>query len=88
LGISIHDLWKKKITQVNMHSNNILLLLILTAATVAAYAVHLFWKKKIDPRKSVKHFFLYLFAHIASIFILVFIFGFFIIRFKEFLIKK
>lgn len=71
-----------------MQKGNVFLILLLGLALLSAWYVHKFLAKKIDPRSSTKNFFLYMFLHIAAVFILVFIFGFLIIYFKEFFIKK
>jgi len=71
-----------------VYQQKILLLLILALATFSAYGAHLFWKKRIDPRRSFRHFLGYVFVNLASVFVLVFVFGFLIIHFKEFFFKK
>jgi len=66
----------------------ILLFILIAAAVFTGYSVYQFWNKKINPRQSFKHFILYMLANLASIFIIVFVFGFVIIYFKEFFFKK
>jgi len=70
-----------------MHRQDILLLSILTVAILAAYLTHQFWKKLIDPHRSFKHFLLFMLANTLSVLVLVFIFGFIIIQFKDFFFK-
>jgi len=65
-----------------------LLLITVAVAVLAGYSVYQFWNKKINPRHSFKHFILYMLVNLASIFIIVFVFGFIIIYFKEFFFKK
>ena len=71
-----------------MHYQNILLLTVLIVATLTAYITHQFWKKRIDPRRSFKHFLLFMLVNVLSVFVVVFIFGFVIIQFKDFFFKK
>jgi len=66
----------------------ILLLIIIAVAVLTGYSVYQFWNKKINPRRSFKHFILYMLLNLASIFVIVFVFGFVIIYFKEFFFKK
>ncbi len=62
--------------------------MILVLATLTAYFTHWFWKKRIDPRRSFKDFLLFMVVNVLSVFVLVFIFGFIIIHFKDFFFKK
>jgi len=71
-----------------MRYQNILLLTVLILATLTAYIAHQFWKKRIDPRRSFKHFLLFMGVNVLSVFVVVFIFGFIIIQFKDFFFKK
>ena len=66
----------------------LLLLIIVAVAVLSGYSVYQFWNKKINPRQSFKHFVLYMLVNLASIFVIVFMFGFVIIYFKEFFFKK
>jgi uncharacterized membrane protein YidH (DUF202 family) len=65
-----------------------LLLITVGAALLAGYSMYQFWNKKINPRQSFKHFIVYMVLNLASIFLIVFVFGFVIIYFKEFFFKK
>jgi len=71
-----------------MHRQDILLLTVLIVAILAAYLTHQFWKKRIDPQRSFKHFLLFMLANALSVLVLAFIFGFIVIRFKDFFFKK
>jgi hypothetical protein len=64
------------------------LIVIIAVSVLAGYNTYKFWNKKIDPRKSFKHFLIYMLANLASIFAVVFISSFIIIYFKEFFFKK
>ena len=66
----------------------LLLILIIAAAVLTGYNCYKFWSKKIDPRKSFKHFIIYMLTNLVSIFAIVFITSFIIIYFKEFFFKK
>jgi hypothetical protein len=66
----------------------ILLIVIIAISILTGYSSYKFWNKKIDPRKSFKHFTIYMLANLASIFAVVFITSFIIIYFKEFFFKK
>jgi uncharacterized membrane protein YidH (DUF202 family) len=76
------------IYQVPTMLQKFLLLITIAAALLAAYSMYQFWNKKINPRQSFKHFMLYMALNLASIFVIVFVFGFAIIYFKEFFFKK
>ena len=71
-----------------MRYQKILLLVVLIVATLTAYVTHQFWKKRIDPRRSFKHFLLFMLVNVLSVFVLVFIFGLIIIQFKDFFFKR
>ena len=65
----------------------VIILFLTVAAMIAAYFIHDFLKKKINPRKSFGHFFLFLFANLISIFGLVFLLSVLLLKFKEFFFK-
>jgi hypothetical protein len=65
-----------------------LLFFIICCSLIAAYSAYQFWNKKINPRHSFKNFIGYMLLNLTSIFIIVFIFGFIIIHFKEFFFSK
>lgn len=65
-----------------------LLLITVATAVLTGYSIYQFWNKKINPRQSFKHFIFYMLINLVSIFIIVFVFGFIIIYFKEFFFKK
>ncbi|HMK05356.1 MAG TPA: hypothetical protein VK489_14235 [Ferruginibacter sp.] len=66
----------------------LLLLLILGITCLAAYALQGFWKKRIDARRSFAYFLLLILVNLISIFVMVFIFSFLIIHYKEFFFKR
>jgi uncharacterized membrane protein YidH (DUF202 family) len=66
----------------------ILLLLVFGAGLLLAYSIYQFWNKKINPRQSFKHFIIYMAVNLVSVFVIVFLFSFVIIYFKEFFFKK
>jgi len=66
----------------------ILLMVIIASGVLSGYSSYKFWNKKIDPRKSFKHFSIYMLANLVSIFAVVFVTSFIIIYFKEFFFKK
>lgn len=65
-----------------------IILAILILSLVAAYAVHSILKKKIDPKKSVGYFILYLLLHLASVFLIVFGASFLIFQCSNLFFKK
>jgi hypothetical protein len=71
-----------------MFAKRILLLLILIAGIASAYTAQQFWKRYIDPRKSMKHFFLYIIANLTTVFVFTFLFGLLIFQFKDFFFKR
>ncbi|MGC4101999.1 hypothetical protein [Ferruginibacter sp.] len=71
-----------------MFLKKILLLAVIAAAVFAGYTIYQFWNKKIDPRRSFRHFIIYILVNLASVFVIVFITGFIIIHFKEFFFSK
>ncbi|GAB2834199.1 hypothetical protein GCM10027043_40400 [Ferruginibacter profundus] len=62
--------------------------MVVAAAILTGYGMYQFWNKKINPRRSFKHFILYMALNLAGILVIVFVFGFVIIYFKEFFFKK
>jgi hypothetical protein len=66
----------------------LLILALVVAAMVTAFKLQQHLKTKIDPRRSLQHFLLFLLINIAGLFVLVFITGFIIIYFKDFFFKK
>ena len=66
----------------------LLLLITVAVAVLAGYSTYQFWNTKINPRQSLKHFMIYMLVNLASIFVIVFVFGFVIIYFKDFFFKK
>jgi len=71
-----------------LYNQRILLLAILLVTIAAAYFTHVFWKKKINPRRSMGRFLLYVLLNLVSIFVLVFIFSLIINQYKEFFFKR
>jgi type III secretory pathway component EscU len=65
-----------------------LLLAVFGAGLLLAYSSYQFWNKKINPRQSFKHFIIYMAVNLVSVFVIVFLFSFVIIYFKEFFFKK
>jgi len=55
---------------------------------VAAYLIHEFLKKKIQPRKSFKHFILFILTNFIVIFVLIFLLSFILYQYKDFFFKK
>lgn len=53
----------------------------------AAWQMHQFLQLKVDPRKSLQRFLLFLLLNIGAVFLIIFIVGFTIIHFKEFFFK-
>jgi uncharacterized membrane protein YidH (DUF202 family) len=71
-----------------MALHKILLLVVFAAGLALAYSLYKFWSKKINPRRSFKYFVIYMAVNLASVFVIVFLFSFVIIYFKEFFFKK
>ena len=69
-----------------MHKLVILTIIILSA--VSAYTIHALIKKKIDPKRSVGYFMLYVLLHLASVFLIVFAASFLIFQCTNLLFKK
>ena len=66
----------------------VLILFLTVAAMVAAYFIHEFLKKKINPRRSVVHFIVFILANLVVVFGLIFILSFLLFQFKEFFFKS
>ncbi|MFZ1372136.1 MAG: hypothetical protein WAR78_17255 [Ferruginibacter sp.] len=56
--------------------------------TLISWFVHVFWKKILDPRRSIVFFGLYIVVHLLSVLLLVFLFGFILNHYKEFFFKR
>jgi len=66
----------------------ILLILLLILATGMAYSVHQLLTRIINPRRSFAHFMMFVLMNLATVFLIVFIFGFIIIHFNNFFFKN
>lgn len=66
----------------------IVLLIVMAFAVLAGYTVYQFIVKKINPRQSAANFFLFVLLNLLNVLLVTFIFGFIIIQFKEFFIRK
>jgi hypothetical protein len=65
-----------------------ILILFLTAALmVAAYFIHEFLKKKINPRRSFGHFIIFIIANLIVVFVLIFLLSFILFQYKDFFFK-
>ena len=60
----------------------------MATAVLTGYTIYQFIRKKINPRQSAVYFLLYLLLNLLSVLLVTFIFGFIIIHFKEFFIRK
>ena len=60
----------------------------MATAVLTGYSIYQYINKKINPRQSAGHFLLYLLLNLLSVLLVSFIFGFIIIHFKEFFIRK
>lgn len=70
-----------------MPRSDFALLGIILVATIVAYMFYKFWQGRIDPRKSGKHFLLFMAVNLLSVFVVVVLFGMVIVRFKDFFFK-
>jgi len=60
----------------------------MAAAVLTGYTIYQYINKKINPRHTAGYFFLYILLNLLSVLLVTFIFGFIIIHFKEFFIRK
>jgi formate/nitrite transporter FocA (FNT family) len=61
-----------------------LLLGVIAAAVFSGYSFYQYINKKINPRQSFTHFIFFMLLNLLGIFIVVFVFSFLVIHFKEF----
>jgi hypothetical protein len=54
---------------------------------VAAYFIHEFLKKKINPRKSFARFIVFILADLLVVFALIFLLSFLLFQYKDFFFK-
>ena len=54
---------------------------------VAAYFIHEFLKKKINPRRSFGHFIIFVIADLLVVFVLIFLLSFILFEYKDFFFK-
>jgi FtsH-binding integral membrane protein len=62
----------------------LLLLGVIAAAVFSGYSFYQYITKKINPRQSFTHFIFFMLLNLLGIFIVVFVFSFLVIHFKEF----
>ncbi len=60
----------------------------MATAVLTGYTIYRYISKKINPRQSAVYFLLYILLNLLSVLLVTFIFGFIIIHFKEFFIRK
>jgi predicted small integral membrane protein len=70
-----------------MFLKKVLILFLTAALMVAAYFIHEFLKKKIDPRRSFLRFIVFIVADLVVIFVLIFLLSFFLYQYKHFFFK-
>ena len=70
-----------------MPRSDFVLLGIMLVASIVGYMLYKFWQRKIDPRRSGKHFLLFMVVNLLSVFLVVVAFGMIIVRFKDFFFK-
>jgi predicted PurR-regulated permease PerM len=58
------------------------------AAMYAAWQMQQFLQRKVEPRKSMQRFLLFLLLNAAAVFFIIIVVGFTIIHFKEFFFKQ
>lgn len=68
-------------------NQNLLILFLLLFIVLVAFFVQKVWSKYINPRKSFGHFLLYVFANLASIVLIVYLFGLFVIKYRNLLFR-
>jgi len=66
----------------------IVLLSLLVLVMILAYIFHALTMKYITPRRSFKHFIVYMIVNLAAVFGLVFLVSLLIFKYKDFLFKK
>ena len=66
----------------------VIILFLTVVIMVAAYSINGFLKAKINPRASFGHFFLFILLNFLTIFLLVFLLGLFLFRYKDFFFKQ
>jgi formate/nitrite transporter FocA (FNT family) len=66
----------------------LILLILMATAVFTGYAIYQLISKKVSPRQSAGYFLLYIVLNLLSVLLVTFIFGFIIIQFKEFFIRK
>jgi len=67
-----------------MFIKKVLILFLTVAAMVAAYFINELLKNKINPRKSLLHFIMFMLANLIVIFGLIFILSFILFKYKGF----
>lgn len=55
---------------------------------VTAYFIHEFLKKKIDPRRSVLRFIVFMLANLLMVFTLILLLSFLLFQFKDFFFRS
>jgi hypothetical protein len=55
---------------------------------VAAWYIHEFLKKKLQPRKSFSHFIAFMSANLLVIMLLIFLLSFVLFQYRDFFFKK
>ena len=71
-----------------MFLKKVLILFFTAALMVAAYIIHEFLKKIIDPRKSFARFILFVLANLVVIFALIFLLSFILFQYKNFFFRE
>ena len=70
-----------------MFLKKVLILFLTATLMVAAYFIHEYLKKIINPRKSFLRFILFILANLVVIFVLVFLLSFVLFQYKDFFFK-
>lgn len=55
---------------------------------VAAYFIHEFLKKKLEPRRSFLRFLIFILANLIFVFVLIFFLSFILFQYKNFFFKQ
>ncbi len=70
-----------------MFLKKVLILFLTAGAMIAAYFIHNFLLRKINPRKSFGYFILYVVANLATLFGVIILLSLFLYQFRNFFFK-